>query len=83
MAANSTLLVSSVVPFAMLINSLANTLMLPAALPGSMMTPLPVYRVEDVLLNFCRDKKRLDRDSISLQTLKTIAAHNDWSQGEL
>ena len=42
-----------------------------------------VYRVEDVLLNFCRDEKRLDRDSISLQTLKTIAAHDDWSQGEL
>ena len=42
-----------------------------------------VYRVEDVVLNFCRDKKRFDRDSISLQTLETIAAHDDWSQGEL
>src|SRR6476660_6378882 len=28
-----------------------------------------LYRVEDVLLNFCRDKKSLDCDSISLQTL--------------
>src|SRR4029077_13198828 len=37
-----------------------------------------LYRVQDVLLNFCRDEKRLDCDSISLQTQKTIAAHNDW-----
>src|SRR5262249_14670830 len=36
------------------------------------------YRVQHVVLDVCRDKKRLDRDSISLQTLKTIAAHNDW-----
>src|SRR5215211_3430661 len=41
-----------------------------------------LYRVQDVVLNFHRDKKRLDRNSISLQTLKTIAAYNDWSQGE-
>jgi hypothetical protein len=42
-----------------------------------------LYRVEDVVLNFCTNKKRLDRDSIFLQTLKTVATHNDWSQGDL
>src|SRR6476620_11724058 len=41
-----------------------------------------LYRVQYVLLNLCRDKKGLDCDSISLQTLKAIATHNDWSQGD-
>src|SRR6266516_1972428 len=39
-------------------------------------------RVQDVVLDFRRDKKRLDGNSVSLQTLKTIAAYDDRSQGE-
>jgi hypothetical protein len=36
-----------------------------------------LYRVQDVVLNFCGDKKRLDRDSISLQSLEAISANDD------
>ena len=40
-------------------------------------------RVQNVVLDFHRDKKRLDSDSVSLQTLKAVAAYNDRSQREL
>ncbi len=58
------------------------TLILPAALPGEHDDAVALYRVQDVVFNFRGDKKRLDRDSVSLQTLETIAAHDDWRQGE-